>query len=135
MTGAVSDWLNAGGFPSAKGYNCIASRWLSEEQVRLCSGHPKVHFGTTVEGSWRGRGVHGESSGLSHNDALLTVSENFNAGMHSDIKTSIWFKFGMMIHTKVSIFVLDLMTLTFFQGHRFARKPQLMWQLSHKVFN
>ena len=24
--------------------------------MRLCSGHPKVHFGTIVEGSWGGGG-------------------------------------------------------------------------------
>ena len=24
--------------------------------MRLCSGHPKVHFRTIVEGSWEGRG-------------------------------------------------------------------------------
>ena len=54
---SVSDWLKARGYPCAKGYNSSASQWLSGEQVRLCSGHPKVHFGTIVEGSWRvGRG-------------------------------------------------------------------------------
>ena len=31
-----------------------ACQWLSREQVRLCSGQPKVHFGTIVEGSWEG---------------------------------------------------------------------------------
>ena len=42
---------------------------LSGEQVRLCSRHPKVHFGTIVEGTYGrrrgvGGGVHGRSSGL-----------------------------------------------------------------------
>ena len=38
--------------------------------MRLCSGHPKVHFGTIVEGSWGwevgdgGRGGHGGGRGL-----------------------------------------------------------------------
>ena len=35
--------------------------------MRLCSGHPKVHFGTIVEGSWGGEGgggVLGRSPGL-----------------------------------------------------------------------
>ena len=39
------------------------------KQGRLCSGHPKVHFGTIAEGSWEGGGgggVHGGSSELSH---------------------------------------------------------------------
>ena len=67
--------MNARRYPCAKGYNSSASQRLSGEQVRLCSGHPKVHFGTIVEGSWRGMGgggggggggVHGGSSGLSH---------------------------------------------------------------------
>ena len=42
---------------------------MSGEQVRLCSGHPKVRFGTIVEGSWSGRGeggMLGGSSGLCH---------------------------------------------------------------------
>ena len=36
--------------------------------MRLCLGHPKVHFGTIVEGSWGGGGggVLGGSSGLLH---------------------------------------------------------------------
>ena len=45
-------------------YNSSASQWLSGEQVILCSGHPKVYFGTIVEGSCGGwGGVHGRSSG------------------------------------------------------------------------
>ena len=44
--------MNARGYPCAKGCNSSASQRLSGEQVRLCSGHPKVHFGTIVEGSW-----------------------------------------------------------------------------------
>ena len=57
---SVSDRLKARGYPCAKGYNSSASQSLSGEQVRLCSGHPKVHFGTIVEGSggW-GQGVGG----------------------------------------------------------------------------
>ena len=47
--------MNARGYPCAKGYNSSASQWLSGEQVRLCPGHPKVHFGTIAEGSL-GRG-------------------------------------------------------------------------------
>ena len=47
---SVSDWLNARGYPCTKGYNSSASQWLSEEEVRLCFGHPKVHFRTIVEG-------------------------------------------------------------------------------------
>ena len=63
---SVRDRLKARGYPCAKGYNSSASQWLSGEQVRLCSGHPKVHFGTIVEGSWGrgGGGVHGRSTGL-----------------------------------------------------------------------
>ena len=62
---SVSDRLKTRGYPCAKGCNSSASQWLSGEQVRLCSGHPKVHFGTIVEGSWGGgRGVHGRSPGL-----------------------------------------------------------------------
>ena len=53
---SVSDWLKARGYPCAKGYNSSASQWLSAEQVRLFSGHPKVHFGTIVEGSLEGGG-------------------------------------------------------------------------------
>ena len=53
---SVSDQLKARGYPYAKGYNSSASQWLSGEQVKLCSGHPKVHFGTIVEGSWGGGG-------------------------------------------------------------------------------
>ena len=53
---SVSDRLKARGYPCAKGYNSSASQWLSREQVRLCSGHPKVHFGTIVEGSCGGGG-------------------------------------------------------------------------------
>ena len=53
---SVSDWLKARGYPCAKGYNSSASQWLSGEQARLCSGHPKVHFGTIVEGSGGGGG-------------------------------------------------------------------------------
>ena len=38
----------------------------SLEQVRSSSGHPEVHFGTIVEGSWGegGGGMHGRSPGL-----------------------------------------------------------------------
>ena len=66
---SVSDRLKARGEPCAKGYNSSASQWLSGEQVRLCSGHPKVHFGTAVEVSWGGGGggggeVHSRSSEL-----------------------------------------------------------------------
>ena len=67
---SVSARVNARGYPCAKGCNSSASQWLSGEQVRLCSGHPKVHFGTIVEGSWGGGGggggVLGGSSGLPH---------------------------------------------------------------------
>ena len=56
---SVSAWVNARGYPCAKGYNSSASQWLSGEQVRLCPGHPKVHLGTIVAVSWRGVGVHG----------------------------------------------------------------------------
>ena len=51
---SVSAQVNARGYPCTKGWNSSASQWLSGEQVRLCSGHPKVHFGTIVEGSWGG---------------------------------------------------------------------------------
>ena len=57
---SVSARMNARGYPCANCCNSSASQWLSREQVRLCSGHPKVHFGTIVEGSWgggRGGGV------------------------------------------------------------------------------
>ena len=49
---SVSARMNARGYPCAKGYNSSASQWLSGGKVKLCSGHPKVHFGTIVEGSW-----------------------------------------------------------------------------------
>ena len=65
---SVSDRLKARGYPCAKGYNSSASQWLSGEQVRLCSGHPKVHFWTIVQGGWGGGWgggrVHSRSSGL-----------------------------------------------------------------------
>ena len=64
---SVSARVNARGYPCAKGCNSSASQWLSGEQVRLCSGHPKVHFGTIVEGSW-GRVLGG--SGLCHYMAM-----------------------------------------------------------------
>ena len=54
---SVSARVNARGYPCAKGCNSSASQWLSGEQVRLCLGHPKVHFGTIVEGSWGGGGA------------------------------------------------------------------------------
>ena len=66
--------VNVREYPCAKGYNSSASRWLSGEQVKLCSGHPKVHFGTIVEGSWRGEGVHGGSSGPSHYNVHVLLS-------------------------------------------------------------
>ena len=51
---SVSDrWTR--GYPCAKGYNSSTSQWLSGQQKRLCSRHPKVHFGTIVEGFWKGR--------------------------------------------------------------------------------
>ena len=46
----------ARGNPCAKGCNSSASQWLSGEQVRLCLGHPKVHFGTIVGSFWGGGG-------------------------------------------------------------------------------
>ena len=49
---SISAQVNARGYPCAKGCNSSASQWLCGEQVRLCSGHLKVHFGTIVEGSW-----------------------------------------------------------------------------------
>ena len=51
---SVNARVNTRGYPCAKGCNSSASQWLSGEQVRLCLGHPKVHFGTIVEGSWGG---------------------------------------------------------------------------------
>ena len=39
-----------------KGYNSSASQGLPGEQMRLYSGHLKVHFGAIVEGSWGGWG-------------------------------------------------------------------------------
>ena len=62
---SVSDWLNARGYPCAKGSNSSASQSLSGEQVGLYSGHPKVHFGSIVEGSLRGGGGGGEVQGAS----------------------------------------------------------------------
>ena len=59
----TSDRLKARGYPCAKGYNSSASQWLSGEQVRLCSGHPKVHFGTKLEGSSGGGGGGGGGEG------------------------------------------------------------------------
>ena len=49
---SVSDWLKAREYPCANGYNSSAPQGLSGEQVRLCSGHPRKHFGIIVEGSW-----------------------------------------------------------------------------------
>ena len=66
---SVSARVNARGYPCAKRCNSSTSQWLSGKQVRLWLGHPKVHFGTIVEGSWGGGGgggMHGRSSGLSH---------------------------------------------------------------------
>ena len=60
---SFSDWLNARGYPCIKGFHSSASLWLSGEQVRLCSGHPKVHFGTIVVGSWGDGGGGGVGGG------------------------------------------------------------------------
>ena len=69
---SVSARVNARGYPCAKGCNSSASQWLSGEQVRLCSGHPKVHFGTIVEGSWGGCTVGPPGS--------LTITSDFKTG-------------------------------------------------------
>ena len=60
--------LSTRGYLCAKGYNSSSSQWLSGKQVRLCSGHLTVQFGTIVEGSCgEGGGARGgRSSGLSH---------------------------------------------------------------------
>ena len=55
--------MNARGYSCAKDCNSSESQWLSGEQVRLCSGHPKVHFGTIVEGSWGTGGGGGGGGG------------------------------------------------------------------------
>ena len=58
--------LTQDGTLAQRAVNSSASQWLSREQERLCSGHPKVHFETILEGSGGGGGVHGGSSGLPH---------------------------------------------------------------------
>ena len=55
---SVNDWLNG-----QRAMTPVHSQWLSGEQVRLCSGHPKVHFGTIVEGSLAGGGEGGGCTG------------------------------------------------------------------------
>ena len=79
---SVSARVNARGYPWAKGCNSSASQWLFGEQVRLCSGDSKVHFGTIVEGSWGGggggggvRGVLGGSSGLPRYSSFKAYNE------------------------------------------------------------
>ena len=56
--------------------------------------------------------------------------------MHSDIHESIWVKLGIMIvAVELYILMLILLTLTFIQGHRSAKKQKPLHQLSHKVFS
>ena len=73
--------VNARGYPCAKGCNSSASQWLSGEQVRLCLGHPKVHFGTIVEGSSGGGGGGGarvlRAPSLQHFIYLITTTDLF----------------------------------------------------------
>ena len=79
---SVSARVNARGYPCAKGYNSSASQWLSREQVRLCSGHLKVHFGTIVEGSWGVGGARWVFRALS----LLSFKYSFRVAtlLHTD---------------------------------------------------
>ena len=69
---SVSDLLNARGSPCTKSYKSSASQWLSGEQVRLRSGHPKVQFGTIVEGSWKG-GVGGVGCTVALSGSLTNI--------------------------------------------------------------
>ena len=89
---SVSNRLKARGYPCAKGYNSSASQWLSGEQVRLCSGHPKVHFGTIVEGSLGGGGGGGCTVGPP--GSLTTISrQSTSSNVHCALlfnACSVW---------------------------------------------
>ena len=57
--------------------------------------------------------------------------------MHSNIYELTWFKLGLIIPdtSKLHLFKLVCVTLSFVQGHGDARKEQLLSQLSPKVVN
>ena len=50
-----------------------------------------------------------EICGVKGNDSCLefAISNNFSAGMHSDIYALIWFKLGMLIET-IELYILVL---------------------------
>ena len=51
--------------------------------MRLCSGHPKIHFGTIVEGSWKGGG--GGGGGTVGPPGSLTKCTSFTIVECTDI--------------------------------------------------
>ena len=60
--------------------------------------------------------------------------KQLNIGMHLDACEWIWFKLGVMIDTSVLYsLLLVLSTLILIQGHRSARKQNILHQLSKKV--
>ena len=63
---------------------------------------------------------------------LLTGSNNFGTGMHSDIYELIWFKLGLVIDTaELCMMTLGLVILTIIQGHRDAREQKLLCHSSY----
>ena len=64
------------------------------------------------------------------------LRQKTNVGMHSDIYDLLCFTAGVMIDTaELYIWITVYLTLTLIQGHRSARKQELMQQLSHNVFS
>ena len=61
------------------------------------------------------------------------VKQHFYIGFYSGIYRLISFKLGVMIEiTKLYIFILVWMTLTFIQGHSYIRNQKLWCPFSHK---
>ena len=54
---------------------------------------------------------------------MISFLKNVNIGLYSDFDRLICFKLGLMIETtKLYIFILIWMTLTFIQGHSCMKK-------------
>ena len=76
------------------------------------------------------------ASKVEHPQSVLLTTSNKNneinnVSMLSDIYKPVWFKLSMMIDTTEHyILILFYVTLTFIQGHRDARKQQLLHNLS-----